>query len=207
GLCRRRLVLDYLHRMTLRRIHAEQGRTPLGNLEQKQPTPDVAILEGLVAKGPLQLVELNQLQGQRTAQKLIAVKLNRMLVQGRERLRNRETMVRGKGAHTLVDEVIHGVSLGLSHRMTNYHFPSVNQQSERLNLGQSQSLPAGEQNFHARDLNPRPTDRAVVTRWQLSLFVNDETAASRRGLAFERAHFSPDPLNGGSPDADSRRRL
>ena len=58
GLCRRRLVLDYLHRMTLRRIHAKQGRTPLGNLEQKQPTPDVAILEGLVAKGLLQLVEL-----------------------------------------------------------------------------------------------------------------------------------------------------
>src|SRR5215472_14882938 len=33
------------------------------------------------------------------------------------------------------------------------------------------------------------------------------SAASRRGLAFERAHFSPDPLNGGSPDADGRRRL
>jgi hypothetical protein len=32
-------------------------------------------------------------------------------------------------------------------------------------------------------------------------------AASRRGLAFERAHFSPDPLNGGSPDADGRGRL
>src|SRR5262249_20320361 len=83
GLCRRRLVLDYLHRMTLWRIPAEQGRTPLGDLEQKQPTPNVAILEGLVAKGLLQLVELNQLQGQRTTQKLIAVKLNRMLVQGR----------------------------------------------------------------------------------------------------------------------------
>src|SRR5215813_15208479 len=97
--------------MTLRRIHAEQGRTPLSNLEQKQPTPDVAILEGLVAKGLLQLVELNQLQGQRTTQKLIAVKLNRMLVQRRERLRNRETMICGKGAHTLADEVIHGASL------------------------------------------------------------------------------------------------
>jgi hypothetical protein len=59
-------------------------------------------------------------------------------------------------------------------------------------------------NFHARDLNPRPTDRAVVTRSQLSPFVNDETAALRRGLAFERAHFSPDPLNGASPDADGR---
>ena len=125
GLCCRWLVLDYLHRVTLRRIHAEQGRTPLGNLEQKQPTSDVAILESLVAKGLLQLVELNQLQGQRTTQKLIAVKLNRMLVQGRERLRNRETMVRGKGAHTLVDEVILGASLGLSHRTTNYHFPSA----------------------------------------------------------------------------------
>src|SRR5215472_12757532 len=90
-----------------------------------QPTPDVAILKGLVAKGLLQLVELNQLQGQRTTQKLIAVKLNRMLVQGRERLRNRETMVRGKGAHTLVDEVIHGANLGLSHRKINYHFPSA----------------------------------------------------------------------------------
>src|SRR5215467_15222304 len=94
--------------MTLRRIHAEQGCTPLGNLEQKQATPDVAILKGLVAKRLLQLVELNQLQGQRTTQKLIAVKLNRMLVQRRERLRNRETMVCGKGAHTLVDEIIHG---------------------------------------------------------------------------------------------------
>src|SRR5499433_3459839 len=91
----------------------------------KQPTADVAILEGLVAKGLLQLVELNQLQGQRTTQKLIAVKLDRMLVQGRERLRNRESMVRGKGAHTLVDEVIHGASLGSWHRTTNYHFPSA----------------------------------------------------------------------------------
>src|SRR5262249_5501539 len=109
----------------LRRIHAKQGRTPLGNLEQKQPTPNVAILEGLVAKGLLQLVELNQLQGQRTTQKLVAVKLNRMLVQGREPLRNRETMARSKGAHTLVDQVIHGASLGLSHRMTNYHIPSA----------------------------------------------------------------------------------
>jgi hypothetical protein len=43
-------------------------------------------------------------------------------------------------------------------------------------------------------------------RSQLSPFVNDETAASRRGLAFEGAHFSPDPLNGGSPDADGRSR-
>src|SRR5262249_19518582 len=32
-------------------------------------------------------------------------------------------------------------------------------------------------------------------------------AASRRGPAFERAHFSPDPLNGGSPDTDGRSRL
>src|SRR5262249_59371996 len=126
GLCRRRLVLDYLHRMTLRRIHAEQGRTPLGNLEQKQPTPDVAILEGLVAKRLLQLVELNQLQGQRTTQKLIAVKLNRMLVQGRERLRNRETVVCGKGAHTLVDEVIHGASLALSRMTLPLPFRSAN---------------------------------------------------------------------------------
>ncbi|MBV9530867.1 MAG: hypothetical protein JO283_07325 [Bradyrhizobium sp.] len=57
--------------MTLRRIHTKQGRTTFGNLEQKQPTPDVAILNGLVAKGLLQLVELNQLQGQRTTQKLL----------------------------------------------------------------------------------------------------------------------------------------
>jgi hypothetical protein len=46
-----------------------------------------------------------------------------------------------------------------------------------------------------------------MTRSQLSPIVNDETAALRRGLAFERAHFSPDPLNGGSPDADGRSRL
>ena len=57
--------------MTLRRIHTKQGRTTFGNVEQKQPTPDVAILNGLVAKGLLQLVELNQLQGQRTTQKLL----------------------------------------------------------------------------------------------------------------------------------------
>ena len=78
------------------------------------------------------------------------------------------------------------------------------------NSGSSQvdaAAPGRERNFHARDLNPRPTDRALITRSQLSPFVNDETAASRRGLAFERAHFSPDPLNGGSPDADGRSRL
>src|SRR5215471_8734322 len=62
--CLCRLVLDYLHRMTLRRIHAKQCRAALGDLEQKQPTPDVAILEGLGAKCLLQRVELNQLQGQ-----------------------------------------------------------------------------------------------------------------------------------------------
>ena len=32
-------------------------------------------------------------------------------------------------------------------------------------------------------------------------------APSHVALAFERAHFSPDPLNGGGPDADSRCRL
>jgi hypothetical protein len=32
-------------------------------------------------------------------------------------------------------------------------------------------------------------------------------AASRRGLAFERAHFSRDPLNDGSPDTNGRSRL
>src|SRR5215831_13709466 len=48
--CLCRLVLDYLHRMTLRRIHAKQCRAALGDLEQKQPTPDVAILEGLGVK-------------------------------------------------------------------------------------------------------------------------------------------------------------
>ena len=51
------------------------------SLEQKQPTPDVAILEGLGAKCLLQRVELNQLQGQCAAQKLIAIKLDRMPVQ------------------------------------------------------------------------------------------------------------------------------
>jgi hypothetical protein len=95
GLCHRRFVLNYLHRMTLRRIQAEQGRAPFGNLEQKQPAPDIAILDGLGTKGLLQLIELNQLQGQRAAQKLIAIKLDRMLVQGCERLRNSETVVRG----------------------------------------------------------------------------------------------------------------
>jgi hypothetical protein len=56
-------------------------------------------------------------------------------------------------------------------------------------------------------LNPRLTDRAVVTHSQLSPFANDETAASRRGLAYERAHFTPDTLNGDSPDADGRSSL
>src|SRR5215471_17823056 len=81
--CLCRLVLDYLHRMTLRRIHAKQCRAALGDLEQKQTTPDVAILEGLGAKGLLQRVELNQLQCQCATQKLIAIKLDRMPVQGR----------------------------------------------------------------------------------------------------------------------------
>src|SRR6516225_10173088 len=47
----------------------------------------------------------------------------------------------------------------------------------------------------------RPATRRATAR-AVSSF-----AASRRGLAFERAHFSPDPLNGGSPDADGRSRL
>src|SRR6516164_7670376 len=134
--------------MTLRRIHTKQCRAALGDLEQKQPTPDVAILEGLCAKGLLQRVELNQLQGQCAAQKLIAIKLDRMPVQGRIHLIDRAAMISGDLCHTLVDElvVVHDASL------------------------------------------PR-------------------LAASRRGLAFERAHFSPDPLNGGSPDADGRSRL
>ena len=46
-----------------------------------------------------------------------------------------------------------------------------------------------------------PATRRATARAVLSF------AASRRGLAFERAHFSPDPLNGGSPDADGRSRL
>jgi hypothetical protein len=57
---------------------------------------------------------------------------------------------------------------------------------------------------------PRPRFERVPIDWwrasQLSPFVNDETAARRR-LAFEKAHFSPDPLNGGSPDANGQSRL
>src|SRR5262245_63925803 len=75
--------------MTLRRIHTKQCRAALGDLEQKQPTPDVAILEGLGVKSLLQLVELNQLQGQCAAEKLIAIKLDRMPVQGRIHLIDR----------------------------------------------------------------------------------------------------------------------
>src|SRR5215472_756427 len=92
--CLCRLVLDYLHGMTLRRIHAKQCRAALGDLEQKQPTPDVAILEGLGAKCLLQRVELNQLQGQCAAQKLIAIKLDRMPVQGRIHLSDRDCATR-----------------------------------------------------------------------------------------------------------------
>jgi hypothetical protein len=80
------------------------------------------------------------------------------------------------------------------------------QRNRRQRQRTAGSRPQGR-NFHAQDLNPRPTDRAVVTRPQLGPFVDDETAALRRGLAFERAHFSPNPLNGGSPDADGRCRL
>jgi hypothetical protein len=45
-----------------------------------------------------------------------------------------------------------------------------------------------------------PASRRATARAVLSF------AASRRGLAFERAHFSPDPLDGGSPDADAHQR-
>jgi hypothetical protein len=48
---------------------------------------------------------------QRAAQKLIAIELNRMLVQRCERLRDRETVVRGQSVNALVDDLvmIHGV--------------------------------------------------------------------------------------------------
>src|SRR5262249_29457060 len=113
--CLCRLVLDYLHRMTLRRIHAKQCRASLGDLEQKQPTPNVAILECLGAKCLLQRVELNQLQGQCAAQKLIAIKLDRMPVPGCIHLIDRAAMISGDLCHTLVDEfvVIHAASLPL----------------------------------------------------------------------------------------------
>src|SRR5262245_35928165 len=102
--------------MTLRRIHTKQCRAALGDLEQKQPTPDVAILEGLGVKSLLQLVELNQLQGQCAAQKLIAIKLDRMPVQGRIHLIDCAAMISGDLCHTLVDEpvVVHDASLPLS---------------------------------------------------------------------------------------------
>src|SRR5215831_1448412 len=119
--CLCRLVLDYLHRMTLRRIHAKQCRAAFGDLEQKQTTPDVAILEGLGVKCLLQCVELNQLQGQCAAQKLIAIKLDRMPVQGRIHLIDRAAMISGDLCHTLVDELVavHDASLPLPARFAN----------------------------------------------------------------------------------------
>src|SRR5262249_16703714 len=112
--------------MTLRRIHAKQCRAALGDLEQKQPTPDVAILEGLGAKCLLQRVELNQLQGQCAAQKLIAIKLDRMPVQGRVHLIDRAAMISGDLCHTLVDELVavHDASLPLPARFAKHDQPA-----------------------------------------------------------------------------------
>src|SRR5262249_22394017 len=159
--CLCRLVLDYLHRMTLRRIHAKQCRAALGDLEQKQPTPDVAILEGLGAKCLLQRVELNELQGQCAAQKLIAIKLDRMPVQGRIHLFDRAAMISGDLCHTLVDElvVVHSASLPLPARLAN----TTSRQACKVELGilsWKGVLPGRGQNLHARDSNPRPAATA-----------------------------------------------
>jgi len=148
--CLCRLVLDYLHRMTLRRIHAKQCRAALGDLEQKQPTPDVAILEGLGAKCLLQRVELNQLQGQCAAQKLIAIKLDRMPVQGRIHLIDRAAMISGDLCHTLVDElvVVHDASLPLPARFANTTSPQACK-AELGILSWKGVLPGLGQNLHA----------------------------------------------------------
>src|SRR5262249_57504611 len=94
---------------------------------QKQPTPDVAILECLGAKCLLQRVELNQLQGQCATQKLIAIKLDRMPVQGRIHLIDRAAMMSGDLCHTLVDElvVVHDASLPLPAHFANTTSPQA----------------------------------------------------------------------------------
>src|SRR5215831_16155212 len=73
-----RFVLDHRDRMAERRVQAEQGRAALGNLGQEHPSRDVPVHDGLVAKVYLQLIQLQQLHGQRTLQVLVAVDLNRM---------------------------------------------------------------------------------------------------------------------------------
>src|SRR5215831_16434187 len=90
-------------------------------LSRSNPLPDVAILEGLGVKCLLQCVELNQLQGQCAAQKLIAIKLDRMPVQGCIHLIDRAAMISGDLCHTLVDELVavHNASLPLPARFAN----------------------------------------------------------------------------------------
>src|SRR5262245_9959297 len=159
--CLCRLVLDYLHRMTLRRIHAKQCRAALGDLEQKQPTPDVAILEGLGAKSLLQRVERNHVPGQCGAQKLIAIKLDRMPVQGPIHLIDRAAMISGDLCHTLVDELVavHDASLPPPARFAN----TTSRQACKAELGilsWKGVLPGLGQNLHARDSNLRPAATA-----------------------------------------------
>jgi hypothetical protein len=54
----------------------------------------------------------------------------------------------------------------------------------------------------ARRLNP--PDLPIIGAGQRPTARVSFFAASRRGLAFERAHFGSDPLDGGSPDANRR---
>src|SRR5262249_44866919 len=154
--------------MTLRRIHAKQCRAALGDLEQKQPTPDVAILEGLGAKCLLQRVELNQLQGQCAAQKLIAIKLDRMPVQGRIHLIDRAAMISGDLCHTLVDElvVVHDASLPLPARFANTTSRQA-RQACKADLGIRSwkgAPPALGQNLPARVLTPGPPRQLSAAR-------------------------------------------
>src|SRR5262249_10026427 len=137
---------------------AKQCRAALGDLEQKQPAPDVAILECLGAKCLLQRVELNQLQGQCATQKLIAIKLDRMPVQGRIHLIDRAAMIYGDLCHTLVNElvVVHDASLPLPARF-------ASRQACKAELGilsWKGVLPGLGQNLHARDSNLRPVATA-----------------------------------------------
>src|SRR5262249_56302535 len=136
-------------------------RPAVGDLEEKQTTRDVAILEGFGAKSLLQLVELDQLQGQCAAQKLIAIKLDRMPVQGRIHLIDRAAMISGNLCQTLVDEfvAVHDASLPLPARFAN----TTSRQACKAELGilsWKGVVPGLGQNLHARDSNPQPAATA-----------------------------------------------
>jgi hypothetical protein len=132
-------MLNDLDCMTLRRIQTEQSCSPFESLGHEHASRNVPVPESLALKRHLELVEPHQLQGKRALQVPLAVKLNRVAIEGRIHLVDAAVVRPGNGVHALVDEfvLIHGAT------------------SEVVTPDAKLALSGFAQNLHAQDFNPR----------------------------------------------------